>query len=126
MKFEEVLPYIRKKEWVQRANGAMKITLSPCGSEFINDDRRAIDLNDVDTFDSLFHCDDWVVTKKPIRVADYLVEVKHSAHVINKIWGRESVKMESVPYYIKQTHPIGQQPEGSVLVPGSERDSDEQ
>ncbi len=69
--------------------------------------------------------DDWELVPEPVRVAVYLVEVKHSAHVITKIWENESVKMKSVPYFIKQTHPIGQQPEGSVKVPGSEREVSE-
>lgn len=46
-------------------------------------------------------------TKEPTRVADYLVEARPT---------------RLVPYYVKETHPIGQQPKGSVMVPGSERE----
>jgi hypothetical protein len=46
-------------------------------------------------------------TKEPVRVADYLVP------------------LEFIGVYIKQTHPIGQQPEGAVMVPGSEREASE-
>jgi hypothetical protein len=49
-------------------------------------------------------------TKEPVRVADYLVPF--GRHIYdNKI-------------YDKQTHPTGQQPEGSVMVPGSEKDQE--
>jgi hypothetical protein len=43
---------------------------------------------------------------EPTRVADYLVFKEYYY----------------IDCYIKQTHPIGQQPEGAVLIPGSERD----
>jgi hypothetical protein len=46
--------------------------------------------------------------KEPVRVADYLVP-----------YGPKLCDNRQV--YDKQTHPIGQQPEGAVLVPGSER-----
>jgi len=51
--------------------------------------------------------DDWELLPEPVRVADYLVEARPT---------------RLMPYYIKETHPIGRQPEGSVLVPGSERE----
>jgi len=48
-------------------------------------------------------------TKEPIRVADYLVQGGTADGAPASVW-------------FKATHPIGQQPEGAVLVPGSERD----
>lgn len=47
--------------------------------------------------------------KEPTRVADYFVQYRSR---------RSDV-------YFKQTHPIGSQPEGSVMVPGSERNATE-
>lgn len=56
--------------------------------------------------------DDWELVPEPVRVADYLVpEITGFAR-------RRTI-------YHKDTHPIGQQPEGAVMVPGSERNSDE-
>jgi hypothetical protein len=48
-------------------------------------------------------------TKEPARVADYLVPVPF---------------LKDAGIYAKDIHPIGQQPEGSVMVPGSERDQE--
>ena len=50
-------------------------------------------------------------TKDPTRVADYLVEITHT-----------TLFSLQYPHWLKQTHPIGQQPEGSVMVPGSEKE----
>ena len=49
--------------------------------------------------------------KEPVRVADYLLPSPFSLGVGGKClrWNLE-------------THPIGQQPEGSVMVPNSERE----
>ena len=105
MKFEEVWPYILKGKWVQRAKGAMKIRLDPDAKCFIDDEESGIDLNATSTFNSLFYCDDWELVPEPVRVADYLVPDASHPEV-----------------YIRRTHPIGQQPDGSVLVPGSERE----
>lgn len=46
-------------------------------------------------------------SKDPTRVADYFVPYRRRSDV-----------------YLKQTHPIGQQPEGSVMVPDSGRDQE--
>jgi hypothetical protein len=53
-------------------------------------------------------------TKEPVRVADYLVEAD---------WCCECASKKCIPYKEK-TYPIGQQPEGSVMVPGSERNQE--
>ena len=50
-------------------------------------------------------------TKEPVRVADYLVLTRY----------RFDAPPNDKAVWFKQTHPIGQQPEGSVMVPGSER-----
>jgi hypothetical protein len=46
---------------------------------------------------------------EPVRVADYFVLKPYCFH-------------GHPPLYPKETHPIGQQPEGSVMVPNTERD----
>lgn len=51
-------------------------------------------------------------SKEPTRVADYLVEITHPTPLYHLPFS----------HWLKQTHPIGQQPEGSVMIPGSERD----
>lgn len=53
---------------------------------------------------------DWEIVPEPTRVADYLVK--------NEFY-RTTAKGIS---WFRETHPIGQQPEGSVMVPGSERE----
>jgi hypothetical protein len=57
------------------------------------------------------NADDWELVPEPVRVADYLVR---SAVLL---YGQDVL-------YIKKTCPIGQQPEGSVMVPGSEREQE--
>lgn len=47
--------------------------------------------------------------KEPISVADYLVKVGFG---------------NGIAVWYQYTHPIGSQPEGSVLVPGSEREQE--
>lgn len=56
--------------------------------------------------------DDWEIIPEPTRVADYLVEIA------------DPTPLYHLPFthWLKQTHPIGKQPEGSVMVPGSERE----
>ena len=95
---------MRKGDWVQRANGAMKIRLDPDAKCFIDDEESGINLNATSTFNSLFYCDDWDLIPNSIQVATYKIP-----------WLMESL-------FLQQTHPIGQQPEGAVMVPGSEKE----
>lgn len=53
-------------------------------------------------------------SKEPTRVADYFVWTAIS-------YNGQPVSNEKL--YIKKTYPIGQQPEGAFLVPGSEREA---
>jgi hypothetical protein len=48
---------------------------------------------------------------EPLRVADYLVQ-------------GGTADSAPAPVWFKATHPIGQQPEGAVMVPGSERNQE--
>jgi hypothetical protein len=55
-------------------------------------------------------CTDDILSEyiEPVRVADYLVQ-------------GGTADGAPAPVWFKATHPIGQQPEGAVMVPGSER-----
>jgi hypothetical protein len=57
-------------------------------------------------------CTDDILSEyiEPVRVADYLTPDPFSMNVSGKC-----------SHWRLKTHPIGQQPEGSVMVPGSER-----
>lgn len=57
--------------------------------------------------------DDWEIVPEPSRVADYLVETPYK---------RTDIEHYPPTYWQQSTHPIGSQPEGSVLVPGSEKE----
>lgn len=51
-------------------------------------------------------------SKEPTRVADYLVETPYK---------RTDIEHYPPTYWERYTYPIGSQPEGSILVPNSER-----
>jgi hypothetical protein len=57
---------------------------------------------------------DWEVVPKPKRVADFLVEITDPNPLYH---------LPPFTHWLKQTHPVGQQPEGAVMVPGSERET---
>lgn len=57
----------------------------------------------------------WEIVPEHKRVADYLVPMIVIENSIVKKGSR----------YERQTHPIGQQPDGAFLVPGSERTTDD-
>jgi hypothetical protein len=93
MRLEELLPEIRKG---RRA----RCKSWPKSSELQLDDGGDLDIGDV-------FADDWeLVPESVVHAADYLVPY--------------GVGSSSV-IYIKEIHPVGQQPEGSVMVPGSKR-----
>lgn len=94
MKFEEVLPALREGKKVWRA--AWNKHSDYC--LFIDDLDNGIELR------SLLE-DDWEIVQEPKLVADYFV---HSHHYT---WYRE-------------THEVGKQPKGSVMVPGTEREEE--
>jgi hypothetical protein len=111
MKFEEILPHIRKGRKVRRARWRSPYCISMLESGLIIDcdgDSRVITGKEM-------NADDWELVPEPVKTAAYLVRQSMRLYndkgqeVIDNIWFRE-------------THPIGQQPEGSVLVPGSERE----
>ena len=100
--FEDIFPDVRKGRKARRACWEKGLLV-------LEDDLYVLDgetlLNPIDNEDILG--DDWEIVPEPRRVADYLVPIPHSDMI-----------------YAKQTHPIGQQPEGSVMVPGSEREQE--
>lgn len=63
------------------------------------------------------HVLEWEVPE-PTRVADYFVP-------INKVPSAKMLHNNEDFWYCKMEYPIGQQPEGSVMVPGSERTTDD-
>jgi hypothetical protein len=97
-KIEEILPKIRKGSKARRK-------VWPSGVFHIS--------SYLSSYPGLTHedilADDWELVPEPIRVADYLVPVPF---------------LKDAGIYAKDTHPIGQQPEGAVLVPGSEREQE--
>jgi hypothetical protein len=97
VKLEEILPEIRKGRKARRKDFAM-VDLDP-GDKYL----------DLDVDDLL--ADDWELVPELIRVADYLIPLIHPDNKRD--------------YFVKETHPIGQQPEGAVMVPGSERASND-
>ncbi len=68
-------------------------------------------------------------SKEPVRVADYFVPIPQSEMLdYKKSWFPMVLKYQSTrsckanDIYYRDTFTIGQQPEGSVMVPGSERE----
>jgi len=111
MKLEDILPQIRagrKARYSLYGNAYVQIDSEGRLRDFYCDGKPAewTILNQKELLR-----DDWELVPEPVRVADYLVEV------IN----RTLLYHLPHPYWLKETHPIGQQPEGSVMVPGSER-----
>lgn len=97
--FEDIFPDVRKGRKARRACWEKGLLV-------LEDDLYVLDgetlLNPIDNEDILG--DDWELVHEPTRFADYFVP--HGLRI-----------------YVKETHPIGSQPEGSVMVPGSERDA---
>jgi hypothetical protein len=60
--------------------------------------------------------DDWELVPEPVRVADYLVPT------VSQLYIHDS---GIYPTYYRTKFPIGQQPEGAVMVPGSEKEVSE-
>jgi hypothetical protein len=99
MKLEEILPEIRKGRKAKRNDCLTDLSANDKYLEMSAEDLLA---------------DDWELAPEPIRVADYLVPTVSQLYVYDT---------GIYPTYFRNTYPIGQQPEGSVLVPGSERDA---
>lgn len=100
MKFEDILPQIREGRKARRTmwDDHYFISMTKSGTIFdcAGDSRviPGIEMN----------ANDWELVPELVRVADYLVP--------NLVGD----------YYHKETYPIGQQPEGAVMVPNSERE----
>jgi len=114
-KLEEILPEIRKGQkarrnsWPGEVDWDCYICINPeFPDQLISEDGRMyLPLHD----DIL--ADDWELESEPVRVADYLVPTVSQLYVY---------ETGTYPTYFRNTLPIGQQPEGSVMVPGSERE----
>ena len=115
-KFEDIIPDIRKGKKFRRASWKagkhiyLERDVPNWGDVLTDQDGLSAIFFAFETHWIIDEDDDWEIVPDPTRVADYLVPynglVPHNGPII---------------VYTKQTHPIGRQPEGSVLVPGSER-----
>lgn len=106
-RLEDVLPALREGKRI-RNKSCSKEDYFVLKNETLCDhsgDRRAIILAE-----SLLS-EDWEIVHEPTRVADYLQPDPFSMSVSGKC-----------SRWTSKTYPIGQQPEGSVMVPGSERE----
>jgi hypothetical protein len=112
---EDILPQIRKGRKARRKPFSEVYIQFDKASDAICDftkDGRWADVTELVSEDLL--ADDWELVPQPTRVADYLVQQEG-------VWIGSGFSSIRKPY-AKETHPIGQQPEGSVMVPGSERE----
>lgn len=98
MRLEDVLPALREGKKARRKSWPVVGTINILPSQ-------SISLNAENIL-----ADDWEIVPEPSRVADYLVKVGYG---------------NGIAVWYQYTHPIGQQPEGSVMVPGSERNATE-
>jgi hypothetical protein len=114
MKFEEVLPALREGKKVRRvAWDSAKWVSFVGGDAWLSTGRRV-------TFGGyLLITDDWEIVQEPKRVADYLVPDGTPEWAASIGWW---VRPSSTNRYFKETHRVGSQPEGSVMVPGTERE----
>lgn len=119
-KFEDIIPDIRKGKKFRRAfwkadkHIYLERDVPNWGDVLTDQDGLSAIFFAFETHWIIDEDDDWEIIPEPIRVADYLVEIT------------DPTPLYHLPFthWLKQTHPIGQQPEGSVMVPGSERSQD--
>lgn len=116
MKLDEVLPALREGKRIRRD----RLIIYLENGELFCDDawrKEPYFFNEDDIF-----YQGWEIVPEIIRVADYLVPASGDWVEVSR---KELLSVGGLIYqrdvvYIKQTHPVGSQPEGSVLVPGSE------
>jgi hypothetical protein len=113
-RLEDVLPALREGKKIRRQGFRKGGFLVLKGKEVVDDAGHG----GFSVGTCYLLADDWEVVPSPVKVADYLVEQKGLF-----VGSQSSVIVK--PVWQKETHPIGQQPEGSVLVPGSERSLEE-
>ena len=109
MKLEEILPEIRKGRKARRPHWHEDAAING-RLEFVSLEGGRIIVQQEKFNSNELLADDWELVPEPVRVADYLVP--------SSIWN-ERIRWSEC--WLKETHPIGSQPEGSVMVPGSER-----
>lgn len=123
MKLEEVLPALLEGKKI-RAKGWRPECYIMCNKdEFI--DERGHEFG----FMTIGHLKaDWEIDPEPKRVADYFVSIpqcelldpaKPWFRTVLKYQSTQSVKVGDI--YYRDTYAIGEQPKGSVMIPGSER-----
>lgn len=116
MKLEEVLPALRKGKKIRRSSWLKNWDSISSFSIYANEPiYGALD-------------DDWEIDPEPKRVADYFVPIpqcelldpaKPWFRTVLKYQSTQSVKVGDI--YYRDTYAIGEQPKGSVMIPGSER-----
>jgi len=99
MKFERVLPALRKGKKVRRAIWDVGEYIEMDVDVLIDEDGKTYTL----IYRNLFETD-WEIILEPRLVADYLVECPNE----NTVW-------------FKEKHEVGKQPESAIIIPGSER-----
>lgn len=102
---EDVLPALREGKRIRNIRWPVGryFELSECGRVLDQDGVHDSALTEIEWL-----WEGWEIVPEPTRVADYLVPLIHPDN--KRDW------------FVKETHPIGQQPEGSVMVPGSEKE----
>lgn len=109
MKLEDVLPALREGKRIRRNKWDDDLWVRLQDAGLVDDSAESFEFNGTHTL-----ADDWEIVPEPTRVADFLVPDSFSMTVSGKC-----------SHWVSKTYPIGQHPEGSVMIPGSERNAAE-
>lgn len=117
-KLEEVLPALREGKKIRKDKCIVYLD----GGELFCEEGGHKEPYFLDSDHIFFQ--DWEIVPEPVKVADYLVPASSDWVEVSR---KEVLSVNGLIYqrdivYIKQTHTIGQQPWGSVLIPGSKRE----
>lgn len=110
-RLEDILPEIRKGRKVRCLSRTNHIIMLK-GKQLTYEDLSYVCPVQLTSEDIL--SDDWEIVPEPVKVADYLQPDPFSMSVSGKC-----------SRWVSKTYPVGQQPEGSVMVPKSERNATE-
>lgn len=133
MKFEEILPEIRKgrkfrqKSWELGHYFFLERDVPDWG-DCLTDHNGCSENFSFDISWIIDNVDDWELVPEPVQVADYFILAPPEAFSSGKyhpVWKwRSSQSAKVCDIYYRDTYPIGKQPDGAVLVPGSERNQE--
>ena len=110
-RLEGVFPALREGKFVRSSTLNKEIRLGP--DRLLDRDGHEVAMNRRWLF-----WEDWEIVPEPVRVADYFCPLPEKITAPDG----QIIKLDKV--YGLATLPIGQQPEGSVMVPGSEREQE--